>query len=775
MNWKISKIEISGFKAFKQISLDIGVSSLLTLDGPNGYGKTSVFDAIELLLTGQIKRIGNLFSKVMTKNRKNYDDNLFWNVRSGEKNLVIKIEFFNENRTLTLARYASSESLKKKELNRADSFAQFGLYELPDFSSTDFSLSNSRDNGYIETLFGKNFRENFCFLNYLEQGQNQLLLTKVDERKDALGNLFNITEITTEIDNCKSVERGFTKFLGDSERSSKEQELISVCESLRAMAEADLGSVEYKKLSTIETQPGWDKENPFLTYSSEILNQFLESTRKIFELLPLKGAVRIRLQNDSIETDIVQNMATLRSLVEFGSDIKKLDMLDNLKAELDQLTKAKAILQRGSTVITFVEAEALPGWEPDRLKWFEEQITARNILQQASMSNATIAAELTHLKAQLLEEHAKIYPEDQSCPLCGADWKTHHAMVNAIEDRTLIITNTLSSDGRALVELTAVMANELASKAANVQSRETTLSNDYNGALHTALIREKVRLASIMQMAERLQSSGVPINYLFTANAEIIESRLQDLLILMRARKTVESEVLPEDWSQIISSAFKDIQDFYLIEQQDLVNKNLYISIKANEARSNTLLKSIESLEKIQRENIAATKAKEKVTKLRSTLEKVEQTYADHTISEIELIFHIYSGRLIQNYQRGLGLFIESRDGKQLRFLTAEKSDHDAVLSMSSGQVSALSLAFFLSLNKVYARVPLILIDDPSQSLDEVNVASLTDLLRCELKYRQLIVSSHEEDISSYMRYRFTKAGLSTRSMNMQSLAKDAS
>ena len=110
-----------------------------------------------------------------------------------------------------------------------------------------------------------------------------------------------------------------------------------------------------------------------------------------------------------------------------------------------------------------------------------------------------------------------------------------------------------------------------------------------------------------------------------------------------------------------------------------------------------------------------------------------------------------------------------------MRFLTAEKSEHDAVMSMSSGQVSALSLAFFLSLNKVYSQVPLILIDDPSQSLDEVNVASLTDLLRCELKHCQLVVSSHEDDISAYMRYRFDRAGLTTSSLNMQLLAKEAS
>ncbi|MBX3762455.1 hypothetical protein [Burkholderia cepacia] len=406
---------------------------------------------------------------------------------------------------------------------------------------------------------------------------------------------------------------------------------------------------------------------------------------------------------------------------------------------------------------------------------FDEQIAARDSLRQLDQANAAVAAELTRLKAELLEEHAKIYPEDQACPLCGADWKAHLAMVQAIEGRSQAVANTLSVNGKALVELTTRMTEALTSIATHVSTQESLLSSGYNEALHTALTRERVRLPVIEQLAERLLGTGTSASYAFTANAEEVDTRLQDLLTSMRSKRTAETESLPEDWQRILTGSFGDVQDFYLVEQQALADKRRYVSIKANEARNARLQKSLESLKQIQSENSAAARASEKVRRLRNTLEEVERTYADHTISEIELIFHIYSGRLIQNYQRGLGLFIESRDGKQLRFVTAEKSDHDAVLAMSSGQISALSLAFFLSLNKVYAGVPLILIDDPSQSLDEVNVASLTDLLRCELKSRQLIVSSHEEDISSYMRYRFNKAGLSTRSLNMQLLVKGAS
>ncbi|MDA5696509.1 hypothetical protein MMY88_19420 [Acinetobacter baumannii] len=89
---------------------------------------------------------------------------------------------------------------------------------------------------------------------------------------------------------------------------------------------------------------------------------------------------------------------------------------------------------------------------------------------------------------------------------------------------------------------------------------------------------------------------------------------------------------------------------------------------------------------------------------------------------------------------------------------------------MSSGQLSALSLAFFLSLNRVYANSPFILIDDPAQSLDDINIASLSDLLRCELKDRQLFLSSHEDDISAYLRFRFKRVGLSQKTFNIQKL-----
>lgn len=774
MNWQISKIDISSFKAFKQIHLDFGSSSLLTLDGPNGFGKTSIFDAIELLLIGRIKRICNLFTNLMMNKKTNYEDNLLWNNRSGNNDLTIKIEFINGSRKLTLARHTPASNFHEKSNNRADQFIHLKLYELPEFSSNNYVAENLRNENFIEELFGENFKENFSYLNYLEQGQNQLLHTRVDKRKEALNNLFNISDVKTETDSCKAIALRLTKFIGDPKRAADLSRLETEANSLKKMIQADLGVIEYKKISTAVLQPGWDNETPFPTYSAEIHREYIDNIQNLQRLTLLKSSIQTRDKNDSIENFIELNKDSIKSLARFGNDLNKLDGLESIKKKLNELLKCVGIIKRGATVIKAHEAKSLVGWPQGRLELFLEQIVTRDSLQQKSTSNTNAAAELNRLKAELVSEHTKLYPDDQHCPLCGADWQSHDAMLQKIEFRSTQINNVLNADGQALINLTGLMSAELAQIGAQIQGRITQLSVGYNSALHSSLLRDKARLPAINQLASQLQALGVQLNHSFSENDEEVDTRIQALTAFIRSQKAAETEPLPQDWRNIITFAFKELQDFYIVDLQKLKDKELYISAKANEAQSVRLQQCLYELQVIQRETEAAQIAKGKVTKLKATLEKTERRYSEQTIAEVELIFHIYSGRLIQNYQRGLGLFIESKDGKELRFLTAEKSEYDAILSMSSGQVSALSLGFFLSLNKVYSRVPLILIDDPSQSLDEVNIASLTDLLRCEFSNRQLIVSSHEDDISSYMRYRFSKAGLSTRSLNMQRLAKEA-
>lgn len=774
MNWKISRIEIASFKAFKNISLNLESASLLTLDGPNGFGKTSVFDAIELVLTGKIARIQRLFDKVMVGTKKKYEDNLFWNVRSQGNDLHIKIEFQLNDGKIVLARYAPSESLWPKDKNKANDFSLFKLYMLDSFESVDFIDENIKSDGLIAELFGRSFQDNYSFLNYLEQGQNEYLFsTSLNNRKKALESLIQSGAIVSEISKCKRLEKKLTQRLS-KERQEEESRLDREGQALRAMLENGMEGVAYEKISTSDIQPGWDKEVLFSGYSKETHEEYVAEVRDLIQLLPLKQAIKIRVSNGKIENYISKNNNLLRALVQVGKATEELAALSATKSKIDSLSLSLATLERGGANIGFDEIRTTPGWKIDEFTELEEQIKNRDLLNTSSAANAAVIAEISKLKHELLEKHFSVYPNENTCPLCSQDWKTHEKLLSAIEERSEKLSESLSEDGKKLVKVIGSIENVLLVLIERVTTSIKFEESHYDPNLHKLLRRHKEIIQRIQDLGIQLTKRGISYPDTYTVDPEEEEKRLADLISSFRAQKQEELSDIPDQWSSVISSTFKDEADFYVLEREALEKKLKYISLKANEAK-NAVLKGITGrLNTIRKENIAISRIKERVVSLRGTLESVEKTYADHTISEIELIFHVYSGRLIQNYQRGLGLFIESKEGNQLRFATAEYSDHDAMLSMSSGQISALSLAFFLSLNRVYSSVPIIMIDDPSQSLDEVNIASLTDLLRCELKDRQLIVSSHEDDISSYMRYRFTRAGLLPLTFNMQALAREA-
>ena len=106
MNYKISKILIENFKHVKRAELDFSNRDLIVFDGPNGFGKTTIFDAIELVLTGKVSRVTNT-----TDGRQGYNDLLFSN-RSNQ-DTIIRIEFYNsEDKFTVVKRFDHNTQLK---------------------------------------------------------------------------------------------------------------------------------------------------------------------------------------------------------------------------------------------------------------------------------------------------------------------------------------------------------------------------------------------------------------------------------------------------------------------------------------------------------------------------------------------------------------------------------------------------------------------------------------------------------------------------------------
>lgn len=74
----------------------------------------------------------------------------------------------------------------------------------------------------------------------------------------------------------------------------------------------------------------------------------------------------------------------------------------------------------------------------------------------------------------------------------------------------------------------------------------------------------------------------------------------------------------------------------------------------------------------------------------------------------------------------------------------------DPVLVFSSSQANVAALTYFLALSwatKTHA-LPFLLLDDPLQSMDDVNLLGLSDLFRHLRRRRQLLISTHEQRLS---------------------------
>ena len=56
---RIKQMHLTNFKGFEEKTFDFNDSEKIILGGRNGYGKTTIFDALELLFTGKIARMKN--------------------------------------------------------------------------------------------------------------------------------------------------------------------------------------------------------------------------------------------------------------------------------------------------------------------------------------------------------------------------------------------------------------------------------------------------------------------------------------------------------------------------------------------------------------------------------------------------------------------------------------------------------------------------------------------------------------------------------------------
>ena len=201
------------------------------------------------------------------------------------------------------------------------------------------------------------------------------------------------------------------------------------------------------------------------------------------------------------------------------------------------------------------------------------------------------------------------------------------------------------------------------------------------------------------------------------------------------------------------------------LEQKEIYIKSLYFS---------SLKEISESFSKHLREQKLLEQARIDLGELIKILQRKIKQYRKQLITDIEIPFYIYSGKILQSHQAGLGqgIFIKDPTGddelKNVRLVSNWESDHDILNTMSSGQISAVVIALTLALHKVYAsNFGSVLIDDPVQTMDDINMSSLVEVLRNDFTGKQIIISTHEAKVARYFTYKYLKYSENVKIVNL--------
>ncbi|HAT4361627.1 TPA: AAA family ATPase, partial [Clostridium perfringens] len=328
MKYYINKIYMKNFKCIKNetgvlvnFNLDKG---LIALSGPNGFGKTTIFDAIELSFCDKIERIVPI-----NKGNKKVKDNLL--IYKNRDSAIIAIELINEekNDVITIIKRIEKNG-KNKEEDIKESINSFWINEGIDLNKiNNNNYGNKIDNlkDFLQKKLGIN-SEYFNYFYYISQDNSSNFLKKsLLERKS----IFDILmKIENEIDLNKKI-----KDLLDSKKNNSISKLIDlkreeIKKDIKSLFNVESKDSEYQ--SNIIVFEGnnnieWDKED----YNIKNREPLVE-LENLINFIKNYNVFIARKNNERIEKLLNENLLMEISNVIVLSDYNiNLDYENNIK------------------------------------------------------------------------------------------------------------------------------------------------------------------------------------------------------------------------------------------------------------------------------------------------------------------------------------------------------------------------------------------------------------------------------------------------------------
>lgn len=853
---KIKKILIKNFKNIKETRIIDFQENVTLFVGPNGFGKTTIFDAIELSLTGKIRRIEesdysdgrSSLSAPYFQNNPNEDTFIELMLTNDEGSSLIVSSLYKNSMN------AKGSNVPKFSFSKFKRAVRFGpgisFQPLEDFdglSERDIQKAISQFLGYESEDY--RLGDTFDLFHYIQQDETAYYLKqKEKDRKEQLNFLLNIGNY---VDKKNQLERL------RSVLSFSEKELKAKKDKLKNSPIKN--NTPYSKLF-LRADTDFAFNNKSIVFDDELSNESLNIyLSEIDKLQEFRNSFSpkdyfLRKQSEQFEREVLDDKdftiyLIVREMLENQENIEFIKqnhtlisndknysyfLLKNYIGQLESFENDSRMFKRGKILESLLDVEidklnietiknslnGFPNWEFGQvwLETFDSKLTNYKIKKEQLDDGTNSINKLLEIRSRL-KEHSD--EKNSECVFCGYDWIESENLLVAYEETTNQLRKNLTNfemEVSNLVEELNQLKMELHNQIQIEQEKLFVLSDDFlevirsignynfpesfsnlvvmNSEITPMLVDKsaslqkfeilKKELISLLQekllipnevygtflrvVNKRVDFEKLLEKYSILAGESIREFEISFDLLPISLHKFKENKdrllvFLEEIRSQIVFDYSKsfDLQnlfDKYFDSNEktfedctiESINQKRGYIINQFELQSLTMFHQIEKRLQIIEQTI--TYLQDRVRELNNNI----KSYQEQMIQKLKLPFYMYTAKILQNYQQGMGVLLTTQNNSNIRFIANSNSEQDVMYQLSSGQVAVISFAFTLALNttfKISKEFKFLSIDDPIQDMDSMNVYALIDLIRHSLSDYQIIMSTHNDGSAMFIKYKF--------------------
>lgn len=785
MGYRLKKLVIHNFKLFSHTEINIGTTKLVMLDGPNGYGKTSIFDALEYLFTGDVKRISE--SKVCKTNISFEEDCLIKNPSDGTQTYVEGV--FEEAEKFKIIRKLSEGKGAENNPSKIKSRTKTTLVWNEETVCDDANVDEA--NKEISLRLGKGILDHYLQFYYVSQeGRLQFLSKSEENRNSELQKLFGIDKEEENYQKVKDTLKVFQnlkkKYSGEFE--TKKQEVKNIEKEMEGIDKES--QVTYKDLIADNElkYPLWNQEHPRIENKDKLL-EMAERVRAAGYFSREIGLYRKDKKNNWIE-DKIKDKETLKKFLYLNGHSEE---LDSLKTELEQYHEILKILGAAE------REEGGGDYEKYNYKRLKEILNLQVDLEEVTRikneikdcrknvkAEDTARDKITRLQDQLKKEweawqdsEYKGLPDNQ-CPLCGQPYENKEALMQTLDScRTALESG--KEDSQKQVDQNINSLKEVYDLHCKIPIEEYLAKYKYHGSdISKELYADWDKISrGYRSFIEESEEYGISNKYTITEeDFDKADEIAEEFTVWLKELKSVLSDEYYDhkekyQYDNILSLDYQNSREkVKVITEEEVEAKIRYIEQEYYGGRQKELEVKKEEQKTLEERVKKLTSVEGNLKNLQDKVKQIINDYKSELVNQLKIPFYLYSGRILQNYPGGLGIWMQEVKGGKIRFATERRKEHDVLYTLSSGQLSAVAIAIALTLNKTYAQQSLkcMFIDDPIQTMDELNIASFVEVLRTDFTEYQFILSTHEDDFSDYIRYKFERYGLSNCSIDVQTM-----